>query len=308
MEVISDQIMHAKRLQGAVGGTPLFEITNVFKKFGVSLFSKLEWMQLGGSVKSRPAFNMILEALKSGALSPHKTLLDASSGNTAIAYAAVGAALGINITICLPENASNERKDILKAHGANLIYTSKFGGTDEAQIKAKELVREQPERYFYADQYNNPNNWRAHYNTTAEEIYKQTNGQITHLVVALGTTGTAMGTYRKLHELKPSVQLITLQPELAMHNLEGWKHLETAIVPGIYQPQLASSSLEIDGEEALALIPKVAKSEGLLISPSAAGNLLGAIRVAEKIDKGTVVTLFPDNAEKYSEILKHIMP
>lgn len=293
-------------LSEMIGNTPLFHICRIFNKPETDIYAKLEWMQMGGSIKSRPAFNIIEKAIESGALDQDRELLDASSGNTAISYAAIGAALGIKITICLPENASKERIAILKAHGANLIYTSRFGGTDEAQTKARALKKQHPERYFYADQYNNPNNWKAHYHHTAEEIISQTNGAVTHVVVGLGTTGTAMGLGRKLKEFNPEIKLITLQPDVAMHNLEGWKHMETALVPGIYDPNIADANLEIDSDKALGMVKEIASKEGLMVSPSSAANLLGAIAVANEIDFGIVVTVFPDNAEKYSDILNSV--
>ena len=303
MEVLETNI-GLSNLREVIGNTPLFQISRLFKKRNVHIFAKLEWMQLGGSIKSRPAFNIIEEALKTGELNEGKTLLDASSGNTAISYAAIGAALGINVAICLPENASKERKTILNAHGAELIFTSMFGGTDEAQAKAKELYKAEPDKYYYADQYNNPNNWKAHYKFTAEEIIRQTNGDVSHVVVGLGTTGTAMGIGKRLKEFNPEIKLITLQPDLAMHNLEGWKHLETALVPGIYDSSLADAVLAVDSDEAMKMVKEIATKEGLLVSPSSAANLLGAIAVANELDSGTVVTVFPDNAEKYSEILE----
>ena len=306
MEILTKTNFDYSHVQAVTGNTPLYTLQNILPETGVTVSAKLEWMQIGGSVKSRPAFQIIKDAIDRGDLTEGKILLDASSGNTAIAYAAIGAALGIKVAICLPENAGQARKDILLAHGAELILTSRFGGTDDAQIKAKELVSAHPNRYYYADQYNNDSNWKAHYHTTGEEIFNQTNGSITHLVVGLGTSGSAMGSYRKLKELNPAIKLITLQPEVAMHNLEGWKHMETAIVPGIYQPTLADDNIFIDSAEALALIEKVATKEGFLISPSSAGNLLGALKVAERIDQGHVVTLFPDNADKYSEVLKSL--
>lgn len=296
----------SRDLSGMIGNTPLFHLERVFSKPQVDIYAKLEWMQMGGSIKSRPAFNIISEALTTGELKHGKELLDASSGNTAISYAAIGAALGIGITICLPENASKERITILKAHGAKLVFTSKFGGTDEAQAKAKEVKKQDPERYYYADQYNNPNNWKAHYNYTAQEIIEQTRGEVTHVVVGLGTTGTAMGLGRKLKEFNPDIKLITLQPDVAMHNLEGWKHMETALVPAIYDQNIADANLEIDSYQALLMVKDIASKEGLMVSPSSAANLLGAIKVAEQIESGTVVTVFPDNAEKYSEILNDV--
>ncbi len=306
MELVKQKFTGTEFLKSSIGNTPLFRLRNIYPSKTVGIYAKLEWMQIGGSIKARPAFNIIHQALQEGLLGSGKVLLDASSGNTAIAYAAIGAALKIPVTICLPENASATRQAMLRAFGAQLIYTTKFGGTDEAQLKAKEIYKQDPASFYYADQYNNPHNWRAHYNTTAEEIYRQTAGKLTHLVVGLGTSGTAMGTTRRLRELKPSIKVITLQPQFALHNLEGWKHMETAIQPGIYDPDLADDNLDIDGEEALVLIKQVAEQEGLLLSPSAAGNLLGAIKIADQLSEGVVVTVFPDSAEKYSEVMRTI--
>lgn len=298
-----------KRLQTIapfVGNTPLFPIQKVYQKKGVQILAKLEWRQFGNSVKARPAFNIIKEAIASGKLTKNHHLLDATSGNTGIAYASLGAALGIPVTLCIPENASKERKQILEALGVHLIYTSKFDATDGSQLKAKELKATYPEKYYYADQYGNDNNWKAHYNTTAVEILAQTNQQITHFVAGLGTTGTFVGTSRRLKLENPNLQTISLQPEIALHGLEGWKHLPTAKVPKIYDATIADASLVIDTLTAYDLIKQVAEKEGLLLSPSAAANLAGAIQVAEQIDKGVIVTVFPDSADKYSEVLKQI--
>jgi cysteine synthase B len=295
-----------QRVSQLVGNTPLYEITNVYRKRGVRIFAKLEWHQLGSSVKSRPAFNIIQNAIQKGELGQGKQLLDATSGNTGIAYASIGAALGIPVTLCLPENASEERKRILRAHGAHIIYTSRFEGTDGAQITAKELYRNNPDLYFYADQYANDFNWKAHFSSTAPEIWQQTQEGITHFVAGLGTTGTFTGTGRGLKTFDPNIQMIALQPDNPMHGLEGWKHLETAIVPKIYDETLAEVVLEIDSMKAHSLVKEIAHQEGLLVSPSAAANLLGAIEVANTIDKGVIVTTFADTADKYSEALKQI--
>ncbi len=289
-----------------VGKTPLYEIRNAFQKPGVRIFAKLEWQQLGGSVKTRPAFNIIKNAVRDGQLGQGKHLLDATSGNTGIAYAAICAALKIPVTLCLPENASPERKRILQAFGVNIVFTSRFDGTDGAQLEAKRLYREQPELYFYADQYANDHNWRAHYETTAPEIWQQTCGKITHFVAGLGTTGTFTGTGRGLKKFNPDLELVALQPDNPMHGLEGWKHLETAIVPKIYDSTLADRFLEIETMESYDMVRTLAQQEGLLVSPSAAANLLGAIKVAEQIESGVIVTTFADNAEKYSEVMVKI--
>lgn len=295
-----------EKVSALIGNTPLYRISTIFRKPGVEIYAKLEWQQLGGSVKSRPAFNIIKNAIINGQLDEQKSLLDATSGNTGIAYASIGAALGIPVTLCLPENASDERKQILRALGANIIYTSKFESTDGAQLKAKEIVNEFPDKFYYADQYANDNNWKAHFDTTGVEIWNQTDGRITHFVAGLGTTGTFTGTGRRLKTFNTEIELIGLQPDNPMHGLEGWKHLETAIVPKIYDAKLADRFLEIDTLEAFDLVKKVAQKEGLLISPSAAANLLGAIKLGKEIDQGVIVTTFADNAEKYSEVMKQI--
>lgn len=289
-----------------IGKTPLFPITRIHSNKKVKILAKLEWQQLGGSVKARPAYNIIKNAILSGELNSEKRLLDATSGNTGIAYAAIGAALGIKVSICLPENASEERKTILKAYGAEIIYTSKFGSTDEAQEMAQDIYQKDHEKYYYARQYQNDANWKAHYHHTAEEIWKQTNGKITHFVAGLGTTGTFTGTSRKLRELNPDIKLISLQPDAALHGLEGWKHLETATVPTIYDDTIADQNLEMDTYQAYEMIKKVAGEEGLLLSPSSAANLIGALRVAEQLEEGTVVTVFPDNAEKYGDVINNL--
>ncbi|MCS7036941.1 MAG: cysteine synthase family protein [Saprospiraceae bacterium] len=294
-----------RQVESQIGRTPLQPIQRLFSKKGVRLFVKKEWEQLSGSVKARAAFSIVKAALESGQLRPGRALLDATSGNTGIAYAAIGKALGIEVVLCLPENASQERKDILRSLGAQIVFTSRFEGTDGAQEVARDLAEQYPERYFYADQYRNDNNWRAHYRTTAVEIL-QAVPEITHFVAGLGTTGTFVGTGRRLREQKPGVQLIALQPDSALHGLEGWKHLETAIVPGIYDPTLADASEEIDTAEAYEIIRAARKHEDLLLSPSAAANLAGALRIAERLDEGTVVTVLPDNADKYGEVMKQL--
>jgi cysteine synthase B len=305
-ELNSKILNKAKRLSAQVGNTPLVRIKNLVPKKGVELWAKKEWEQLSGSVKCRAAYRIFLDALEKGELNEHKTLLDATSGNTGIAYAAIGSALGIKVALCLPENASAERKQILASLGAEIIYTSKYEGTDGAQEMAKELAEKYPEKYFYADQYKNDNNWKAHYYTTAVEIFNDLPG-LTHFVAGLGTTGTFVGTGRRLKELNPAIQLISFQPDSALHGLEGWKHLETAIVPGIYDPSVADQNIEVSTEEAYEIVRAAAKHEGLLLSPSSAANIAGALKVADQIDKGVVVTVLPDNADKYSEVIKRIL-
>ena len=299
-------INKAKRLSAQVGNTPVVRIKHLVSKKNVQLWVKQEWTQLSGSVKCRPAYRIFLDALEKGELTEHKTLLDATSGNTGIAYAAIGAALGIKVALCLPENASNERKQILASLGAEIIYTSKYEGTDGAQEVAKGLAQRDPGKYFYADQYKNDNNWKAHYYTTAVEIFTDI-PHLTHFVTGLGTTGTFVGTGRRLKEFNPEIELISFQPDSALHGLEGWKHLETAIVPGIYDPLVADKNIEVSTEEAYEVIRAAAKYEGLLLSPSSAANIAGALKIINEIDEGVVVTMLPDNADKYSEVIKKIL-
>ena len=292
-------------LRNQIGNTPTMSFPNIFRKDNVFIYAKKEWEQLSGSVKARAAFAIVKDAIEKGQLHAGRILLDATSGNTGIAYAHIGKLLGIRVALCLPENASMERKEILRSLGVELILTSRFEGTDGAQEIAKSMAEESPNRYFYADQYKNENNWKAHYHGTAVEILRDIPG-ITHFVTGLGTTGSFVGTSRRLKKENPFIRLISLEPDNALHGLEGWKHLETAVVPEIYDPSLADENLEIDTEEAYQMIVDVKEKEGLILSPSSAANLVGAIRVASQIDQGVVVTLLPDNADKYGEIIKKL--
>ena len=296
-----------RALETEIGHTPLFHITRLFRRPGIEIYAKQEWMQLSGSVKARAAYNIIRHAIEAGSLNRHTTLLDATSGNTGIAYAHIAKRLHIPLALCLPENASQERKDILTSLGVELILTSRYEGTDGAQQVAKALAAEDPDRYYYADQYRNDYNWLAHYHGTAPEIFAE-RPDITHFVAGLGTTGTFVGTGRRLRELQPAISLVSLQPDYALHGLEGWKHLETAVVPGIYDPSLADANETVSTEEAYELIKDTWRTEGLLLSPSAAANLAGAIRLARTLDKGVIVTVLPDNADKYGEITKKLLP
>ena len=293
-------------IEKKIGHTPLHRITRLFNKKNVHLYAKKEWLQLSGSVKARAGYNIIRKAIESGDLSEHTTLLDATSGNTGIAYATIGRLLGIPVTLCLPENASKERKEILEHLGVRLIFTSRYEGTDGAQQVAKELAAKNPSSYFYADQYKNDNNWKAHYYTTAPEIIEAV-PDITHFVTGLGTTGTFIGTGRRLKKFNSSIRLISLQPDSALHGLEGWKHLETAVVPKIYDDTVADENLEISTEEAYEVMRAAYKYEELLLSPSSAANLAGAMRVAAKLEEGSIVTMLPDNGDKYSEVIKKIL-
>ncbi len=292
-------------LRSQIGNTPLVSFPKIFRKENVLLYAKKEWEQLSGSVKARAAYAIFRDAIEKNQLYPGKILLDATSGNTGIAYARIGKILGIQVSLCLPENASSERKSILRKLGVDIILTSRFEGTDGAQEVARSLAEKTPDLYFYADQYKNENNWKAHFEGTAVEILKEL-PQITHFVTGLGTTGSFVGTGRRLKEENSKIQLISLEPDNALHGLEGWKHLETAKVPGIYDPSLADKNLEISTEEAYEMIVEVKEKEGLLLSPSSAANLVGAIRIASGLKKGIVVTLLPDNGDKYGELNKKL--
>jgi cysteine synthase B len=305
--LVNDELLEkAKSLGTQIGNTSLIALNKIFFNQRVAIYAKAEWQQLSGSVKARAAYNIILKAIEEGSLHRGKSLLDATSGNTGIAYATIAKELNIPVTICLPKNASGERKNILKNLGVEIIYTSEFGGTDESQESALELALNYPDKYFYADQYKNENNWKAHYYGTAVEIIKQLPG-ITHFVAGLGTTGTFVGTGRKLKKFNPQIKLIALQPDIALHGLEGWKHLETAVVPAIYDPGVADDVIEVSTEEAYEIIRETKKSEGLLLSPSSAANLAGAIKVAKSISQGVILTVFPDNADKYTEVMRRIL-
>jgi S-sulfo-L-cysteine synthase (O-acetyl-L-serine-dependent) len=286
-----------------IGNTPLLRLERVGRDFpNVEFSAKAEWFNPGGSVKDRPALSMIQTGLASGALRAGKTIIDATSGNTGIAYAMVGAALGYPVKLCLPDSASHERKRILGAFGAELVITPGDEATDGAIRRVQQIVSADPGKYFYPDQYSNPANWQAHYRTTANEIWEQTGGRITHFVAGLGTSGTFMGTTRRLRELNPAIRCISLQPDAAFHGLEGWKHMATAIVPAIYDATLADESLQVDTEDSYRLLKRLAREEGLLVSPSAAAALLGCFHVARQIPReqqAVIVTVFADSGTKY---------
>jgi cysteine synthase B len=282
-----------------IGNTPLIKLANLVGNPRVEIYGKAEWANPGGSVKDRPALNMILEGERSGALTRDKTIIDSTSGNTGIAYAMIAAARGYRVKLCLPKNASEERKRILEAYGVELVMTDPLAGSDGAILAVREIVAADPDKYFYPDQYNNPANWRAHYETTGVEIFEQTGGRVTHFVAGLGTSGTFVGTGRRLRELKPEVKLVSMQPDSPFHGLEGLKHMETAIVPGIYDPTLADEEVEVDTEEAHAMVKRLARREGWFVGVSSAANVVAAMRVAERIDEGVIVTILSDDASKY---------
>ena len=283
-----------------IGRTPLVRLQRFERETpGVELWAKAEWQNPGGSVKDRAAARMILDGEASGALTPDRIILDATSGNTGIAYAMVGAARGYRVKLCLPKNASPERKMILRAFGAELVLTDPLEGTDGAIREARRLKAEEPDRYFYPDQYSNDGNWRAHYDTTGPEIIEQTSGRLTHFVAGLGTSGTFIGTGRRLRKFSPNIKLISFQPSGPFHGLEGLKHMESAIVPGIYDPSLADEDLRVESERAYDMVRRLAREEGLLAGISSGAALAAALYVAKQLDRGVVVTIFPDGAEKY---------
>lgn len=283
-----------------IGRTPLVRLHRIERETpGVELWAKAEWQNPGGSVKDRAAARMIFEGEESGALSAEKTILDATSGNTGIAYAMIGAAKGYRVKLCLPANASAERKLILGAFGAELVLTDPLEGTDGAIREARRLHASEPDKYFYPDQYNNDANWRAHYDTTGPEIIEQTSGRLTHFVAGLGTSGTFVGTGRRLRQFNPAIKLISFQPSGPFHGLEGLKHMESAIVPGIYDPTLADEDLRVESERAHELVRRLAREEGLLAGISSGAALAAALQVARRLDRGVIVTIFPDGAEKY---------
>jgi cysteine synthase B len=286
-----------------IGNTPLLRLARIGSELpGVEILGKAEWLNPGGSIKDRAASNIVAQARASGKLTSGKILLDSTSGNTGIAYAMIGAAQGFPVTLCMPENVSVERKRILHAYGANIIYTDSADGSDGAIRMARELATKHPDLYYYADQYSNDANWQAHYHGTANEIWQQTEGRITHFVAMLGTGGTFVGTTRRLRELNPRVRCISLQPDSAFHGIEGTKHMASAIVPKIYDASLADADLGISTEEAYAMAKRLAREEGLLVGISAAAAVVGCLRLARQLKKNeraVFVTILCDSGDKY---------
>ena len=286
-----------------VGNTPLLRLERIASGFpNIELLGKAEWLNPGGSVKDRAASNIVAQARAAGKLAPGKTLLDSTSGNTGIAFAMIGAAEGFPVTLCMPENVSVERKRILHAYGANIIYTDPGEGSDGAIRKVRELYSEHPEKYFYADQYSNDANWQAHYHGTANEIWQQTEGRVTHFVAMMGTSGTFVGTSRRLKELNPAIKCISLQPDSPFHGSEGAKHMESAIVPRIYDPTIADEDLGSATEDAYKVAVRLAREEGLLVGISAGAAVTGCLQVAARLkkdDHAVFVTILPDSGDKY---------
>ncbi len=285
----------------SIGNTPLIELKRIGSDLepGVRLFAKAEHLNPGGSVKDRPALRMVLDGISSGQFSPDQILIDATSGNTGIAYAMIGAAMGFPVELALPENASRERKDLLRSFGARLVLTDPLEGTDGAQCVVREIVGARPDRYFYPDQYNNPGNWRAHFDGTGQEILDQTHGGVTHFVCALGTTGTFTGVTRRLKQENSASICIAVQPDSPIHAMEGVKHLDTAARPGIFTPGLPDEIVEVDSDASVAMARRLAREEGLLVGVSAGANVLAAHEVARQLESGTVVTILCDTGTRY---------
>lgn len=292
-----------ERSVARIGNTPLLRMERIGREFPhVQILGKAEWYNPGGSVKDRAAFNIVKEGRRSGKFAAGKILLDSTSGNTGIAYAMIGAAEGFPVTLCMPENVSVERKRILFAYGANIVYTDPADGSDGAIRKAREMYAQEPEKYFYADQYSNDANWQAHYYGTAEEIWRQTESRVTHFVSMMGTSGTFMGTSRRLKELNPKIRCISLQPDSPFHGIEGAKHMASAIVPKIYDSKLADEDIEIATEDSYANAIRAAREEGLLLGISAGAAIAGCLKVARELKKdeeAVIVTIFPDSGDKY---------
>lgn len=286
-----------------IGNTPLLRLARIASDFpNIELLGKAEWLNPGGSVKDRAASNIVAQARASGKLGPGKTLLDSTSGNTGIAFAMIGAALGFPVTLCMPDNVSVERKRIVHAYGAKVIFTDPAEGSDGAIRKVRELYAAEPDRYFYADQYSNDANWQAHYHGTANEIWQQTDGRVTHFVAMMGTSGTFVGTSRRLKELNPNVRCVSLQPDSPFHGIEGAKHMETSIIPKIYDATIADEALGIATEDAYKMAIRMAREEGLLVGISAGAAVAGCLQIAQRLkksDRAVLVTILPDSGDKY---------
>lgn len=283
-----------------IGHTPLLRLRAIERSVPhVTLLAKAEWFNPGGSVKDRAAWSIVRAAERSGQLTREQILLDATSGNTGIAYAMIGAAKGYRVTLCVPSNVSQSTLHTLRAYGAELVLTNPLEGSDGAIVEARRIAGASPGRYYYADQYGNAANWRAHYETTGVEIWEQTQGQVSHLVAGMGTSGTLMGTGRRLKAYNPSMHVVALEPDSPLNGLEGLKHMASSIVPGIYDPAFPDQHLEIATDEAYQAARRLAREEGLLVGPSSGAALAGALQVARAIEQGTIVMIFPDGGQKY---------
>ena len=302
---IEQDSIDVAEIEAQIGNTPLIGFKRITAHLpkNIQIFAKAEWHNPGGSVKDRPAFEIVRQALADGRLGNGKILMDSTSGNTGIAYAMLGASIGFGVKLFMSEAVSKERIAILKAYGVDIEFTDPMEGSDGAIVAVRELAERDPETYFYADQYNNPANWQAHYKTTGVEIWKQTEGKVTHFVAGLGTSGTLTGTSKRLREYNPDIQIISAQPDIAFHGIEGWKHMPTSILPGIYNENLADEDLGITTEDSYEMTRRLAREEGYLVGPSAGAAMVASLNVAERLaengQSGVVVTLFPDNAYKY---------
>ena len=305
METLSETEDLSLDIERQIGNTPLLSFRRLTRHLpgDVKILAKAEWQNPGGSVKDRAAYQIIRSAEADGQLVPGKIIMDSTSGNTGIAYAMIAAAKGFGVKLFLPENVSSERISILRAYDVDLVFTDPLEGSDGAIRAVRDLAARQPKRYFYADQYNNPANWQAHYHGTGPEIWRQTAGLVTHFVAGLGTSGTLMGTGRRLKDYNPALEIVSIEPDSPFHGLEGLKHMDSAIQPGIFEPRFADQKLSVRTEDAHAMALRLAREEGYLVGISAAAAMVGALRVAESLAEreqpGTVVTLFPDNAYKY---------
>lgn len=289
-----------RSIEELIGNTPLVRLGRIDSEVpGVAIYGKAEWLNPGGSVKDRAALAMIREGERTGQLADGRILLDATSGNTGIAYAMIAASRGFRVRLCLPANANIERRRILAIYGAEVVLTDPSEGSDGAIRAARQLYAENPDRYFYPDQYNNPHNWLAHYETTGPEIWSQTNGEVTHFVATLGTTGTFTGVGRRLRELDPAVRLVSVEPDSPFHGLEGMKHLDSAIVPGIHDPGLADERAEVSTESAYEMARRLAREEGVFVGVSAGAAVASALDLARRIRHGVVVTVLCDGGLRY---------
>ncbi len=292
-----------------IGNTPLVRIREIggdlpqIRSGRVKIFAKVEYFNPGGSVKDRPACRMIREGLKSGKLTRDKVIIDSTSGNTGVAYAMIGAALDLKVDLVMPENVSRQRKQIVTTFGATITYSSPMEGSDGAIRLCRQLLKESPGKYFMPDQYNNEFNPRAHYDTTGEEIWRQTEGRVTHLIATIGTGGTVMGTGRRLKDYNRNVQVIAVEPDNALHGLEGLKHMASSILPGIYKEGELNAKIPMPTEPAYEMAERLAREEGLIVGHSSGAAMLGALRTAEKIKEGVIVTIFPDHGDRYFTML-----
>ncbi|HEX6970963.1 MAG TPA: cysteine synthase family protein [Limnochordia bacterium] len=295
-----EELVKTTPILSHIGNTPLLRIHKLAERFPkVEIYAKAEWFNPGGSVKDRPALWMIKEAIQAGSLTRSKVLLDSTSGNTGIAYAMIGAALGLRVELCLPENASLERKRLIAAYGTRIHYTDPLESSEGARVAAKALYESDPEKYFMPDQYNNPANPRAHYETTGPEIVAQTGGRVTHFLAGIGTSGTLMGTGKYLKDHIPGVKVYAVEPDDPLHGLEGLKHMATAMVPGIYDESWLDGKFSVSSEAAYGIVTRLAREEGLLVGSSSGAALWAALQLAETLDEGVIVTIFPDSGSRY---------